>query len=133
MKVVKKSEFGIKTFLLIGVPLLSLWIYNEMQEHKAKEKYLNSLNLQLQGIVHYVYAPNSSNGFGIIGVDVLQTNRAIVDTSVLTKYCIVKNNKAEFYQLGAKDCNLGDTIEADTDKRTFIIKRQMVKRELKMW
>jgi hypothetical protein len=121
MKFHKKSELGFKIFLIIAVLLVGVWIYGGMLEHKTTEKYLNSLGLQLTGTVSYVDAPANSNGFGIIGVRAIYSNKMIVDTAITTKYCVIRNDSAEFYQIGAGDCVVGDTIEVDTNKRIFII------------
>ncbi len=123
MKFATKGELGIKSFLFIAIPLLGYWIYGEIQQRKAERQYIEALNLHIQGVVRYVIVPDSYNGFGIVGVDIMNSNKTFVDTSAVVKYCVIKNDKAEFYQLGAYNCNIGDTIQADADMKIFTIKK----------
>jgi hypothetical protein len=87
------------------------------------KKYFNDLNLHLQGEVLAADAPNGFNGFGIVSVKTLESNINYYDPRGKSKnyYCIIKNGFAEIYQLGIRECEIGDIVTVDSKKREFTI------------
>jgi hypothetical protein len=117
----------IKWLIVLVLAVVAVGIYNTVREKKAYEKeekkYFDDLNLYLKGVVESVDLTYLPNGFGVVKVNIIETNRNFYDPRKDRKfyYCLIKNNQAEFYQHAIYDCAVGDTIEVNTNKRTFLI------------
>lgn len=112
-------------FVLIAFPLMvALGIYEDHRDELYEDRYFTSLDLELTGVVQYVDAPSSSNNFGIVGVEVLSTNKLHVDQrdSLQYYYCLVKNGKAELYQSAVSSIRKGDTLKVDAPNRLLSIR-----------
>src|SRR5258705_2137497 len=123
----KKALFNlkqIKWFLLLALFAVAFGIYDAIRENEENKKYFRDLNLMLKGVVESVDLSYIPNGFGVVKVSIIESNKNFYDPRKDRKYyyCIIKDNQAEFYQYGLYDCKVGDTIEVNTRKRIFIIK-----------
>lgn len=98
-------------------------IYNVRRDRKNERKYFEDLNLKLTGIVELVDLSYIPNGVGVVDVKIIESNKDFYDPRSNHEYyyCLIKNNKAEFYQQALYECAIGDTIKVDTRKRIFII------------
>ena len=117
-----KSKSLVRTILpfLILLFLIPIILINMWNENSNEEKYFNDLDLKLTGIVKYIESPNGYNGFSIVGVDIVSSNKDQVDERVKGNnyYCFINKNKAELYQQIDGDL-IGDTIQVDTKTRIF--------------
>jgi hypothetical protein len=118
----------IKWLIVLVLAVLAIGIFNTVRENTAYEKeekkYFNDLNLYLKGVVLAVDYKYPANGFGVVKVNIIETNRDFYDPRKDRNfyYCLIKNNQAEIYQHAIYDCAIGDTIEVNTNKRIFLIR-----------
>ena len=114
------------------VAFITAVTWHQCNEANKKERYFTDLNLALKGEVLAVDLPNSSNGFGIVKVKVLETNKPYYDPRKDSRYyyCIIKDGLAEIYQHSVSNCEPGDTITLDTWKRRFRIDKKDGKHEI---
>jgi hypothetical protein len=111
--------------LLIGLMLGFFWLFNKtITQCNAERSYLGKLNLHLTGRIIDIDRVNGYNGFDIIKVKVLYTNKVYYDPrgKYENYYCIIKNGFAELYQ-DAINCSEGDTVDLNTDKMLFTIRK----------
>lgn len=119
-------------YILAFIFILIVGVYSTVSQNNKDKKYFNDLNLKLTGIVESVDLSYIPNGFGVVKVGIIESNIDFYDprNDLDYYYCIVKNKKAEFYQHGLYNCAIGDTIEVDTRKRSFLIRNgQKIDRE----
>lgn len=112
-------------FLLIAFPLMvALGVYEDYRDEQYEDRYFTALDLQLTGVARYVVERNGSNGFGIVGVEVLSTNNPYIDQrdSLKYYYCLVKNGRAELYQRSAHLIRTGDTLTINAPHRLLSIR-----------
>jgi hypothetical protein len=114
---------NLKWFFLIAIVWISFGIYRDCQNDKNRERLVENLALQLNGVVQYVDAPSGYNGFGIVGVKVLHSNQRGIPIKNLSiaQYCAVKEEQAEFYQYSPELCDVGDSVYVNTSTQTFLI------------
>src|SRR5205809_1148656 len=97
--------------LLVLIPFILMKTCNK---NSTEEKYFNELDLKLTGIIQHIDRPSGFNGFGVIEVKVLRSNRSHIDErgQRTNYYCLLNGDKAELYQLIYDNdmCNVGDTL-----------------------
>lgn len=100
-----------------------LFGYHLWKESHDSNRYFDELNLQLKGKVLSIDIPQGYNGFAIVKVKVLETNKDYYDSRKEAKnyYCVIKNGIAEIYQHGVFNCEPGDIVIVDTRRRLFTI------------
>lgn len=111
-----------RLFLIIGIPVLIIFIiWKESSDAADQREYFSSLHINLKGVVTYVDAPNGFNAFGVVGLDLIQSNIKEFDqrNERGNYYCLIKNNKAEIYQWECRECAVGDTVLINTDNSLF--------------
>ncbi|HEV7780854.1 MAG TPA: hypothetical protein VGO58_06290 [Chitinophagaceae bacterium] len=114
-----------KVFLILCITAIAYFFFADKQKkEKNSLDDLEKMDLVLTGKVVTVYELPSSNGFGVVRVDVIKSNITYYDprSDYENYYCLIKNNMAELYQQGVQNCYKGDTIEVNARKRTFAIK-----------
>lgn len=112
-------------FVLIAFPfMIALGVYEDYRDNQYENRYFTSLDLKLTGVARYVVQRNGSNGFGIIGVEVLSANKHHIDQrdSLKYYYCLLQNGKAELYQGSAHLFRQGDTLAVNTSQRLLSIR-----------
>lgn len=102
-----------------------LFGYHLWRESHDSKRYFDKLDLQLKGEVLSVDIPQGYNGFAIVKVKMLKTNKDYYDPRNDAKnyYCIIKNGLAEIYQPGVYKCEPGDNVTVDTRMRLFTIQK----------
>ena len=82
--------------------MIVVGIYNTIRENKKDKKYFSDLNLKLIGVVEAVDLSYTPNGFGVVKVNIIESNKEYYDPrkDLEYYYCIIKDRKAEFYQIG---------------------------------
>jgi len=97
---------------------------------------LKDMNLHLIGVVDSVKKLNGYSGTGVISIKVLSSNIKYYDPrdSFRYYYCIIKNGYAEVYGGHASHCDVGDTLENNTDKELISWKNRGKKdQEYTIW
>ena len=107
-------------FLLFGIISISIFFFLTNKRKDANERdFLTKLDLHLLGIVEDVDKVEGYNGTGVIRIKIINSNINDYDPRTINPfyYCIIKNGLAEIYDGNAQECNIGDTIEIDTQKK----------------
>ncbi len=112
-----QTRIGLIVFALIV-------IYANRKACNDRNDYFDKLNLNLTGVVVGLDRVQNFNGFDIIDVKVVSSNRTYYDPrgKYDAYYCIIANGFAELYQGGAEFCSIGDTVEVNTERRLFTIR-----------
>lgn len=112
-----KQKLFLAGFLLV-ITLISC-------ESREARKYFDDLNLKLTGKILYINHPPSANNFAVVGVSIIHTNIDLYDPRKGRDYyyCVIMNNQAEFYQGDTRECEIGDTIDVDTERRSFSVRK----------
>jgi hypothetical protein len=93
--------------ILIILTGLFLWTYYSYKfQSNADADYFDKLDLRLTGKVISIDKGNEYNGFDVIGVKIMHSNKAY----------------AELYQ-AATECSIGDIVEVDSKKEIFTIRK----------
>jgi hypothetical protein len=119
--IMKKHLAPVAAFVIVTL----LFGYHLWKESHDSKRYFDELDLKLKGEVLSVDIPGGYNGFAIVKVKVLETNKDYYDPRNDAKnyYCIIKNGLAEIYQLGLYECKPGDDVIVDTKRRIFTIQK----------
>lgn len=110
--------------MLIVIIILICWLfYTNISQCNVDRTYLDKLNLHFTGVIKAIDRVNGSNGFDIVKVRIISTNKEYYDPRGQYKnyYCLIKNGYAELYQGTPLDCLIGDIVEVDTKKRIFTV------------
>ena len=110
----------------IGVLIVLIVTFIAMRnQNKSDNEYFKNLDLNMKAIVSNTFEVNGSNGFDVVDVVVLSSNKYFHDPrgTYENYYCIIKNGLAEVYQLGGAQASIGDTIEINTLTKRFTIKK----------
>jgi hypothetical protein len=116
------KRFGFKHF--IGFTIVAVWFFYSIAKSSSdNRKYFSDLHLTLKGEVLATDVPDGYNGFGILRVKIIESNISSYDPRGERKnyYCIIKNGIAEIYQIGIRECEIGDTVTVDAGKMEFTI------------
>lgn len=108
--------------IILGIICTAIVVFVTVKEHQNAEDYFQQLNLQMTGVVETKPdCPNSSNGFCVIDIKVLKANIKEYDPRGKRDYYygILKDGRAEIYQLGAHELDVGDTVSIDTNRRVL--------------
>jgi hypothetical protein len=118
-------KFRVVFFILAISIAFFLFLRDLFESMQIEDEYFSSLNLVLKGVVQDVDRPESSNGFGILEVSILNSNLDNYDPRNTREYyyCIIKNGKAEIYQCAVSQIQVGDTVEINTRKKGFKLLR----------
>ncbi len=113
-------------FPFLGMVVLCIFLLvKNFRVSSSEDLYLNQLDLHLEGVITYVETGAGFNGFGIIGAQVITSNKFFIDDRKHKKYlyCLLKSDKVELYQILSTDaCTIGDTILVNTAKKLFSVK-----------
>jgi hypothetical protein len=124
---------------LLGIAaVLALVIYLQTRESDLNKRYFNELGLILKGVVLHTDVRNGHNGFGIIRLHVLESNKPYYDPRKQPDYfyAVIHGDSAEIYQGSAASCEPGDTIRLNTLTRDFIINKtsgESVRRDMVLY
>lgn len=114
--------------------ILLLWL--TACESKEQREYLDSLGLEFRGVILSMETNiPSSNGFSIMNVSVIHSNIERYDKRGILAcyYCVIEDGYAQFYPGDIRECNIGDTIEVNTSKRLFLVRKtngEILKKEM---
>ena len=116
----KKAKYRMPPIIVAILCVVAGAIFFTWQEKRTDRQLVTDLHWKMKGVITGVYRPKNLNGFGIVKVDMLESNLEQYDIRPRTPfYCIIKNSKAVLLQIGAGDTAVGDTVEVDTDKKRF--------------
>jgi hypothetical protein len=111
---------------IVGFVIVTfLFSYDRWKESHDSNRYFDELNLQLKGKVLAIDIPQGYNGFGVVKVKILETNKDYYDprNDARNYYCVIKDGIAEIYQHGVFNCQPGDVVIVDVKRRIFTIQK----------
>ena len=113
-------------FIIAVLVATSMFISDQLKENKDQRDYLKDLGLVLTGKVESVDVPEPFNGFGIVNLSIIQTNKSFYDPRKDHKfyYCLIKNGQAEIYQFYVDPCQPGDIVKVNCNTGIFTIQKK---------
>jgi hypothetical protein len=101
---------------LITFSILTIICYCNVKRDNALENSLtHNLGLRLHGVVKAKYEEEYGKGYGVVRVDIIESNISHYDKRGQEPYfCYIHENEAVFY-IRSRNVVVGDTIVVNTD------------------
>jgi len=95
--------------------------YFNWNRNRLNRLAFENLNLQIIGVVYKIDKVKGYNGFGVANLKVLKSNVKMYDPRSKNEYyyCMLKNDRAEIYDIHVRAMSLGDTIKIDTKNKVI--------------